>query len=79
MQLIKATAASDVPLIELRANASNPEAAQRKADGAVGQLIKIHAELAQPALIRMRSDLAIAREKLASAERDLELLKNFPK
>ena len=77
LQLIKATATSDVPLIELRATASNPEAAQRKADGAVGQLIKIHAELAQPALIRMRSDLAIAREKLASAERDLELLKKL--
>ena len=74
LQVIKATAGSDIPLIELRASGLNPEVAQKKAEAVVGQLIGAHDELAQPALTRMRTDLAINREKLASAERDLENL-----
>ncbi|MBP7202858.1 MAG: hypothetical protein KBA32_06605 [Propionivibrio sp.] len=75
LQIIKATAGPDqIPLIELRASGSTQEAAQKKAEAAVGQLIRAHDELAQPALTRMRADLAINREKLTSAERDLENL-----
>lgn len=76
VQVVKATAVAgdQVPLIELRSSGSAPDAAKNKAEAAVGQLIKVHDELAQPALARMRSDLAITREKLASAERDLKSL-----
>jgi LPS O-antigen subunit length determinant protein (WzzB/FepE family) len=75
LQVIKATTGPDqVPLIELRASSSTRETAQKKAEAVIGQLSKVHAELAQPAVARMRADLAISREKLASAERDLESL-----
>ena len=75
LQLIKATVGPDqVPLLELRASAASPELSQKKAEAAVAELTKIHDELAKPALARMRSDLAITREKLASAERDLDAL-----
>lgn len=74
LQVIKATAGSDVPLIELRAIGLSPEIAQKKAEAVVGQLIRAHGELAQPALTRMHADLAINRERLTNAERDLENL-----
>jgi len=71
LQVIKGTAGQRVPLIELRVSGESPQAALRKAEVAVAELVKVHGELAQPALERMRADLAIGREKLASAERDL--------
>ena len=72
LQVIKGTVGPEqVPLIELRAEGGSPEAAKRKAEVAVAELVKVHGELAQPALTRMRADLAINREKLAGAERDL--------
>jgi hypothetical protein len=75
LQVIKATVgAEQVPLIELRVNGDSPEAALKKTQAAIAQLIRIHGELAKPALNRMRTDLAITREKLNSAERDLESL-----
>ena len=75
LQIIKATAGPDqIPLIELRASGSTQVAAQKKAEAVVGHLIRAHDALAQPALTRMRADLAINREKLTSAERDLENL-----
>lgn len=75
LQVIKATVgAEQVPLIELRVSGNSPEAALNKMQAAIGQLIRIHGELAKPALNRMRTDLAITREKLTSAERDLESL-----
>lgn len=75
LQVIKATTGPDqVPLIELRASGLSQQVAQKRAEAAVSQLIKAHADLAQPALARMRADLAISREKLSGAERDLEVL-----
>ena len=74
LQIIKATAGSDRPLIELRASGSTPEAAQKKAEAAVVQLIGVHDALAQPALAQMRAELAVSRDRLASAERDLQVL-----
>jgi len=71
LQVIKGTAGQQVPLVELRASGESPQAAQRKAEVTVAELAKVHDELAQPTLARMRADLAIGREKLASAERDL--------
>jgi uncharacterized protein involved in exopolysaccharide biosynthesis len=73
-QLVKATAAQQMPLIELRARGGSVEAARKRAEAAIAQLIGIHGELAKPALNRLRSDLAITREKLAAAERDLAVL-----
>ncbi len=74
LKIIKSTATAEVPLIELRTGAESPEAAKRKAETVVAELVKVHSELAQPALTRMRADLKVNREKLASAERDLATL-----
>ncbi len=75
LQVIKATVGADqVPLIELRVSGDSSEAALKKTEAAIAHLVKIHGELPKPALNRMRTDLAITREKLTSAERDLEAL-----
>jgi hypothetical protein len=75
LQVIKATVgAEQVPLIEMRVSGESPESALKKIGAAIAELIKIHGELAKPALNRMRTDLAITREKLTSAERDLDAL-----
>ena len=71
-QLVKATAASPAPLIELRTNAATPAAAAAIANGAVKELAQRHAELAAPVLAKTRLDVAIARERLVNAERELE-------
>lgn len=77
LQIIKATVGAEVPLIELRASGESPEAARKKADAAIDQLVRIHGELAKPALNRMHTDLAIAREKLTGVQRDLDELKKL--
>ncbi|MCL2876474.1 MAG: Wzz/FepE/Etk N-terminal domain-containing protein [Betaproteobacteria bacterium] len=75
LQVIKATAGQGQgPLIELRAHGNSPEAAGRKAEVVVAELAKAHDELAQSGLVRLRADLTVSREKLASAERDLAAL-----
>lgn len=75
LQIIKATVgAEQVPLIELRVTGASPEESRKKAMAAISQLINIHGEMAKSALTRMRSDLALTREKLTGAERDLETL-----
>lgn len=74
VQVIKATANLDVPLIDMRVSADSRELALKKAQAVIAELIRIHGELAQPALNRMRADLAIAREKLKNAEHDLDAL-----
>jgi len=75
LQVIKGTVGPDqVPLIELRAEGESREAARHKAEVAINELVKIHDELALPALTRMRANLAISREKLAGAERELSTL-----
>jgi len=75
LQVIKGTVGPDqVPLIELRVEGGSAEAAGRRAEVAVAELVKAHDELARPVLARLRADLAIQREKLVSAERDLTAL-----
>ena len=74
LQVIKATVGQEVPLLELRAEGNSPQAAGRKAEAMVAELAKVHGELAQSALARLRSDLTISRERLASAERDMAAL-----
>ncbi len=73
LQVIKATSAQGASsLIELKANASNPEDAKNIADASIKELEKRHSDLAKPILERMHSDLKLAKEKLVSAERELE-------
>ena len=72
LQIIKATAGGAIPLIELRAKGATKEIAQKKGSVIVEQLVKSHEVLSAPSLVKMRTDLSIAREKLASTERDRE-------
>ncbi len=70
LQIVKSTLGGQIPLIELRAEGATKEIAQKRGEAIVEQLIKTHDALSMPSLVRMRADLSIAREKLASAERD---------
>lgn len=73
LQLIEATSVQSAsPLIELKVNASNPEDAKNIADASVKELEKRHSELAKPILEKMYSYLKLAKEKLISAEKELE-------
>ena len=73
LQIVKATVVAGAsPLIELKANAASPVDAEAIANGTVKELAKRHSELVRPLLEKMRLDLTIAKEKLASAERELE-------
>lgn len=73
LQPIKATSAQGASsLIELKANGASSEDAKKIADASVKELAKRHSELAKPILEKMHSDLKIAKEKLVSAERELE-------
>ena len=73
LQVMKATVVAGAsPLIELKANAASSVEAEAIANGTVKELAKRHSELARPLLEKMRLDLTIAKEKLASAERELE-------
>lgn len=60
------------PVIELKASADSPERAKAMADATIRELAKKHAEIAKPMIDQMQADLAITKEKLASAERELE-------
>jgi hypothetical protein len=60
------------PIIELRASAGSPEQARSIAEAVVQELARKHAEVARPMLEKMQADLGIAKEKLASAERELD-------
>jgi len=72
LQIVKATATSGVPLIELKASGDSPETAKKIADTTVQELAGRHAEIARPMTDKLRLDLTIAKEKLASAEKELE-------
>jgi uncharacterized protein involved in exopolysaccharide biosynthesis len=75
LQIVKATATpgpGGAPLIELRANGVSPEVARKIAEASIGELAKRQLELAKPTIEKMRIDLTIARDKVASAERELE-------
>jgi uncharacterized protein involved in exopolysaccharide biosynthesis len=72
-QVVKATVGpGTVPLIELKATADSPENAKKIADGAVFELSRRHTEIARPMIEKMQLDLTIAKERLASAEKELE-------
>lgn len=71
VQGVKATSNA---LIELKANASTPEFAVKKLEAVMGELVKFHEELALPTLSKLRDELAIAKEKLLKAEKDLDEL-----
>lgn len=72
LQVVKATAAGPMPLIELKASGENEEKAKAIADATVLELANRHAEIAKPLLDKLNLDLIIAKEKLTSAERELE-------
>jgi len=72
LQVIKATAASGVPLIELKASGVSVDDAKKIADASIQELASRHAEVAKPIIDKLRLDLTIAKEKLASAEKELE-------
>lgn len=73
LQIVKATATpGSAPLIELNAKAESPALARRIADASIKELAKREGELAKPMIEKLRQDLVIARERLASAERELE-------
>ena len=75
LQIVKATATpGSAPLIELKANADTPELARKIANETIKELAKRESELAKPMINKMQQDMAIARERLAGAERDLEAL-----
>lgn len=72
LNLAKSTSAmGNSALIEVRAKAETADSARRIVDAAIHELASKHAEMAKPTLDRMHLDLAIARERLASAEKEL--------
>jgi uncharacterized protein involved in exopolysaccharide biosynthesis len=71
LQIVKSTLAGTSPLIELRAKGDSAENAKNVATVAVSELADRQAEIAKPMIDKMRLDLMIAKEKLASAEKEL--------
>lgn len=72
-QVVKATIGQGaLSLIELKATSDSAENAKKIADAAVFELAQRHSEIAKPMIEKMRLDLTIAKEKLASAEKELE-------
>ncbi|WP_291993468.1 Wzz/FepE/Etk N-terminal domain-containing protein [Candidatus Accumulibacter sp. ACC003] len=69
-----ATAAGEIPLIELRARSGSPESAREISDAAVFELAERQAEIVRPAIERLKSDLAIAKGRQQQAEQDLAAL-----
>lgn len=69
LQLVKNTS-----LIEVRAKAETPDHAEKIASAIIDVLSKRHAELARPLIENLRFDLALARERLKSAEGELASL-----
>ena len=69
LQLVKNTY-----LIEIRAKAETPHHAEMIAKAIIEVLSKRHAELAEPMIENLRFDLALARERLKSAEDEVASL-----
>lgn len=81
LQLVRASVSS-VPgaspaLIELKSRSNSPESAKKIAEAAVQELARRHSEIAKPMIDKMRVDLLITKEKLASAEKELATLNNM--
>ncbi|WP_300454571.1 hypothetical protein [Accumulibacter sp.] len=75
VQILRATVTA--PLIELKARAGSPERAKTIAEAAVAELARRQADISKPVVDKMSADLAITKEKLASAERELEKLEKI--
>jgi len=71
-QLMKGTIAGPSPLIELKTNSDSAEYAKKIASASVLELANRQAEIAKPMIDKLRLDLTIAKEKLASVENELE-------
>lgn len=74
-QVLKATVdprGLSLSLIELKATGDSVESARKTAEEAVSELARRHSVIAKPLTDKMREDLAIARTKLASAEKEAE-------
>lgn len=69
VQVMKTT-----PVIELKASASSPEQAKSIAEATIKGLARKQDEIARPMIDKMKADLSITKEKLASAEKELEIL-----
>ena len=73
LQLVKASVVPGAsPLIEVKANGDSPDSAKKIAETGVMELANRQAEIAKPMIDKMRLDLAISKEKLASAEKELD-------
>lgn len=66
-----------VSLIELKATGDSVEDTKRIAEEAVAELARRHTEIARPLIEKMQVDVAIAKAKLASAEKETESLNKF--
>lgn len=73
-QLMKGTIAGPSPLIELKTTGDSAEYAKNIASASVLELANRQAEIAKPMIDKLRLDLKIAREKLASVENELEVI-----
>lgn len=69
-QVVKATASPAGGLIELKITGASADLARRRAEAAIGEVVKAHDALAAPLISKMRGDLDLAREKLVSAEKE---------
>jgi uncharacterized protein involved in exopolysaccharide biosynthesis len=73
LQLLKASVVPGaVGLIELKASADSVEKAKSIAEVSIRELAKKQDEISKPMVDKMRADLSIAKEKLASAEKELD-------
>lgn len=62
------------PVIELKVSASSPEQAKSIAEATIKGLARKQDEIAKPMVDKVKADLSITKEKLASAEKELETL-----
>ena len=71
-EAVRGQVLKSAPLIDLRVRGESPEQAGKRALAIVRELAKVQLELAKPAIEKLKSDLAVGRDKLAAAERDRE-------
>ena len=73
LQLVKASVVPGAsPLIEVKATSDSPVNAKKTVEFVVVELATRQAKIAKPMIDKMRLDLAITKEKLANAEKELE-------
>lgn len=73
VQVMKGTVAQgQIPVVELKAQGETAATAKKRVNAAIAELVKAHDQLAGPTIDKLRAELVLAKEKLASAEKDLE-------